>query len=54
MSTEAEQLPHLHLAELTAAQFIDIWKHFDADGRCIWSTSHSPDEGKLLLLVKEI
>uniref|UniRef100_A0A3Q3AKS4 Calbindin 2b n=1 Tax=Kryptolebias marmoratus TaxID=37003 RepID=A0A3Q3AKS4_KRYMA len=32
MATQAEQLPHLHLAELTAAQFIDIWKHFDADG----------------------
>uniref|UniRef100_A0A8C7T6K4 EF-hand domain-containing protein n=1 Tax=Oncorhynchus mykiss TaxID=8022 RepID=A0A8C7T6K4_ONCMY len=26
------QPPHLHLAELTAAQFLDIWKHFDADG----------------------
>uniref|UniRef100_A0A3B5Q3G5 Calbindin 2b n=1 Tax=Xiphophorus maculatus TaxID=8083 RepID=A0A3B5Q3G5_XIPMA len=32
MATQAEQLPHLHLAELTAAQFIDIWKHFDTDG----------------------
>ncbi|XP_067159021.1 calretinin [Apteryx mantelli] len=24
--------PHLHLAELTASQFLDVWKHFDADG----------------------
>uniref|UniRef100_A0A8C7ZB53 Calbindin 2 n=1 Tax=Oryzias sinensis TaxID=183150 RepID=A0A8C7ZB53_9TELE len=32
MATEAEQLPLLQLAELTAAQFIDIWKHFDTDG----------------------
>ncbi|KAE8297093.1 Calretinin [Larimichthys crocea] len=32
MATQAQQPPHLHLAELTAAQFIDIWKHFDADG----------------------
>ncbi|XP_015223866.1 calbindin 2a isoform X1 [Lepisosteus oculatus] len=26
------QPPYLHLAELTASQFLDIWKHFDADG----------------------
>ncbi|XP_068178074.1 calretinin-like [Antennarius striatus] len=32
MATQAKQAPHLHLAELTAAQFIDIWKRFDADG----------------------
>uniref|UniRef100_A0A3Q3X7B0 EF-hand domain-containing protein n=1 Tax=Mola mola TaxID=94237 RepID=A0A3Q3X7B0_MOLML len=32
MATQAQQPPHLNLAELTAAQFIDIWKHFDADG----------------------
>uniref|UniRef100_H2LYL6 Calbindin 2b n=1 Tax=Oryzias latipes TaxID=8090 RepID=H2LYL6_ORYLA len=32
MATQAEQLPLLQLAELTAAQFIDIWKHFDTDG----------------------
>ncbi|XP_061521615.1 calretinin-like [Phycodurus eques] len=31
MAAQTQQ-PHLHLAELTAAQFIDIWKHFDADG----------------------
>ncbi|XP_037104116.1 calretinin-like isoform X2 [Syngnathus acus] len=31
MAAQTHQ-PHLHLAELTAAQFIDIWKHFDADG----------------------
>uniref|UniRef100_A0AAQ5YBD4 EF-hand domain-containing protein n=1 Tax=Amphiprion ocellaris TaxID=80972 RepID=A0AAQ5YBD4_AMPOC len=28
----AQQPPHLHLAEVTASQFLDIWKHFDADG----------------------
>uniref|UniRef100_A0A4W5MP37 Calbindin 2 n=1 Tax=Hucho hucho TaxID=62062 RepID=A0A4W5MP37_9TELE len=32
MATQAQQPPHLHLAELTATQFLDIWKHFDADG----------------------
>ncbi|XP_038825839.1 calretinin-like [Salvelinus namaycush] len=32
MASQAQQPPHLHLAELTAAQFLDIWKHFDADG----------------------
>uniref|UniRef100_A0A674N984 Calbindin 2b n=1 Tax=Takifugu rubripes TaxID=31033 RepID=A0A674N984_TAKRU len=32
MAAHAQQPPHLHLAELTATQFIDIWKHFDADG----------------------
>ncbi|KAM6942889.1 calretinin-like [Xenentodon cancila] len=32
MATQAEQLPPLHLAELSAAQFIEIWKHFDTDG----------------------
>ncbi|XP_056268903.1 calretinin-like [Pseudoliparis swirei] len=32
MATHTQQTPHLHLAEITAAQFIDIWKHFDADG----------------------
>uniref|UniRef100_A0A8C7CGU4 Calbindin 2 n=1 Tax=Oncorhynchus kisutch TaxID=8019 RepID=A0A8C7CGU4_ONCKI len=31
MASQAQQPPHLHLAELTAAQFLDIWKHFDAD-----------------------
>lgn len=34
MAAQAQQPPHLHLAELTATQFIDIWKHFDADGEC--------------------
>lgn len=34
MATQAQQPPHLDLAEITAAQFIDIWKHFDADGQC--------------------
>lgn len=28
-----QQAPHLHLAELTASQFLDIWRHFDADGQ---------------------
>uniref|UniRef100_A0A3Q4H5E0 Calbindin 2b n=1 Tax=Neolamprologus brichardi TaxID=32507 RepID=A0A3Q4H5E0_NEOBR len=32
MATQPQQPPQLHLAELTAAQFIDIWKHFDVDG----------------------
>lgn len=32
MANKAAQPPHLHLAEVTASQFLDIWKHFDADG----------------------
>uniref|UniRef100_A0A672ZV40 Calretinin-like n=1 Tax=Sphaeramia orbicularis TaxID=375764 RepID=A0A672ZV40_9TELE len=32
MANKAPQPPHLHLAEVTASQFLDIWKHFDADG----------------------
>uniref|UniRef100_A0AAR2JF83 Calbindin 2a n=1 Tax=Pygocentrus nattereri TaxID=42514 RepID=A0AAR2JF83_PYGNA len=32
MANKAQQPPYLHLAELTASQFLDIWKHFDADG----------------------
>ncbi|XP_034730061.1 calretinin-like [Etheostoma cragini] len=32
MASQAQQPPHLHLAEITATQFVDIWKHFDADG----------------------
>uniref|UniRef100_A0A3B4AXX5 EF-hand domain-containing protein n=1 Tax=Periophthalmus magnuspinnatus TaxID=409849 RepID=A0A3B4AXX5_9GOBI len=32
MANKAQQPPHLHLAEVTASQFLDIWKHFDADG----------------------
>lgn len=28
-----QQAPHLHLAELTASQFLDVWRHFDADGQ---------------------
>lgn len=35
MATQPQQPPPLHLAELTAAQFIDIWKHFDSDGQCV-------------------
>ncbi|XP_043937231.1 calretinin [Protopterus annectens] len=27
-----QQPPYLHLAELTATQFMEIWKHYDADG----------------------
>ncbi|XP_023682855.1 calretinin-like [Paramormyrops kingsleyae] len=26
------QAPYLHLAELTASQFLEIWRHFDSDG----------------------
>uniref|UniRef100_A0A8C6P7F7 Calbindin 2a n=1 Tax=Nothobranchius furzeri TaxID=105023 RepID=A0A8C6P7F7_NOTFU len=32
MANKAQQPPHLHLAEVTASQFLDIWKHFDVDG----------------------
>ncbi|KAG7278823.1 hypothetical protein CRUP_010386, partial [Coryphaenoides rupestris] len=32
MATKTQQPQELQLAELTAAQFIDIWKHYDADG----------------------
>ncbi|MED6252165.1 hypothetical protein ATANTOWER_007893 [Ataeniobius toweri] len=31
MANKAQQPPHLHLAEVTASQFLDIWKHFDVD-----------------------
>ncbi|XP_040562945.1 calretinin isoform X1 [Gallus gallus] len=27
-----QRAPHLHLAELSASQFLDVWRHFDADG----------------------
>lgn len=30
---QQQQPPYLHLAELTASQFLEIWKHFDADGK---------------------
>lgn len=36
MANKAQQPPHLHLAEVTASQFLDIWKHFDADGRTLF------------------
>ncbi|XP_062380671.1 calretinin-like [Sardina pilchardus] len=32
MANSAQQPPQLHLAEFTASQFLDIWKHFDVDG----------------------
>uniref|UniRef100_A0A3P8UBM3 Calbindin 2a n=1 Tax=Amphiprion percula TaxID=161767 RepID=A0A3P8UBM3_AMPPE len=32
LGPQSQQPPHLHLAEVTASQFLDIWKHFDADG----------------------
>ncbi|XP_055001451.1 calretinin isoform X1 [Sorex araneus] len=32
MAGAQQQPPYLHLAELTASQFLEIWKHFDADG----------------------
>ncbi|XP_068169648.1 calbindin 2a isoform X2 [Antennarius striatus] len=32
MANKAQQPPYLHLAEVTASQFLDIWKHFDTDG----------------------
>lgn len=37
MANKAQQPPHLHLAEVTASQFLDIWKHFDSDGRTLFS-----------------
>lgn len=33
MAAQKQQVPNLQLAELTAAQFIDIWRHFDTDGQ---------------------
>lgn len=33
MASPQQQPPYLHLAELTASQFLEIWKHFDADGQ---------------------
>lgn len=33
MASSQQQPPYLHLAELTASQFLEIWKHFDADGQ---------------------
>uniref|UniRef100_A0A8C3CJW6 Calbindin 2 n=1 Tax=Cairina moschata TaxID=8855 RepID=A0A8C3CJW6_CAIMO len=27
-----QRAPHLHLAELSASQFLDVWRHFDTDG----------------------
>lgn len=33
MAGPQQQPPYLHLAELTASQFLEIWKHFDADGQ---------------------
>ncbi|ELW63035.1 Calretinin [Tupaia chinensis] len=35
MAGPQQQPPYLHLAELTASQFLEIWKHFDADAT--WS-----------------
>uniref|UniRef100_A0A3Q4BV28 EF-hand domain-containing protein n=1 Tax=Mola mola TaxID=94237 RepID=A0A3Q4BV28_MOLML len=32
MANKGQQPPYLHLAEVTASQFLDIWKHFDTDG----------------------
>lgn len=37
MANKAQQPPYLHLAEVTASQFLDIWKHFDTDGRSLFS-----------------
>lgn len=34
MANTSAQPPYLNLAELSASQFLDIWKHFDADGKC--------------------
>ncbi|KAG8562370.1 hypothetical protein GDO81_015654 [Engystomops pustulosus] len=32
MMAHKQQPLYLHLAELTASQFLDIWKHYDSDG----------------------
>uniref|UniRef100_A0AAY5L1A1 EF-hand domain-containing protein n=1 Tax=Esox lucius TaxID=8010 RepID=A0AAY5L1A1_ESOLU len=32
MANKPQQPPYLHLAELSATQFIEIWNHFDTDG----------------------
>ncbi|CAB1313840.1 unnamed protein product [Coregonus sp. 'balchen'] len=32
MANKPQQPPQLHLAELSATQFVDIWNHFDTDG----------------------
>ncbi|XP_063801926.1 calretinin [Pseudophryne corroboree] len=32
MAHKQQQPLYLHLAELTASQFLDIWKHYDSDG----------------------
>lgn len=34
MTNKAPEPLSLHLAELTATQFLDIWNKFDADGEC--------------------
>lgn len=34
MANKAPEPISLHLAELTASQFLDIWNKFDADGEC--------------------
>lgn len=33
MMAHKQQPLYLHLAELTASQFLDIWKHYDSDGK---------------------
>lgn len=35
MANKAPDVLPLHLAELTATQFLDIWNKFDTDGECI-------------------
>lgn len=35
MANKAPEVLSLHLAELTATQFLDIWNKFDTDGECI-------------------
>ena len=36
MANKQQQVPYLHLAELTASQFLEIWKHFDSDGQLLF------------------
>uniref|UniRef100_H0X2F1 Calbindin 2 n=1 Tax=Otolemur garnettii TaxID=30611 RepID=H0X2F1_OTOGA len=44
MAGPQQQPPYLHLAELTASQFLEIWKHFDADGGQGYTTGLPLDE----------
>ncbi|EMP42538.1 Calretinin [Chelonia mydas] len=42
-----QQAPYLHLAELTASQFLDIWKHYDSDVAAHANENINPSAGPL-------